>query len=115
MRLKLILATTALLGGAGLAAAQDTPAPSPWKCVNPDDPENDDGIVHRGSSTTVCLTVGPGTNWAEGVEYSRYVFRPTADEYSVYRVPNSFQDYVVNEQVSFVLPYMSIFAASGEA
>jgi len=59
-----------------------------WRCVNPDAPESDDGMVNRGSRTTVCLTVGPGSDWAEGVSYSRYVFRPTADEYSVYRVSN---------------------------
>lgn len=65
-----------------------SPTPSPWRCVNPDAPEADDGRVRRGSRTTVCLTVGPGSNWAEVVQYVRYVFRPTADEYSVYTIPN---------------------------
>lgn len=64
------------------------PTPSPWRCVNPDAPESDDGRIRKGSRTTVCLTVGPGSNWSEVVQYIRYVFRPTADEYSVYRVPN---------------------------
>mmetsp|Transcript_12049 Transcript_12049/g.26089 ORF Transcript_12049/g.26089 Transcript_12049/m.26089 type:complete len:295 (+) Transcript_12049:280-1164(+) len=92
-----------------------SPTPSPWRCVNPDAPEADDGRVRRGSRTTVCLTVGPGSNWAEVVQYVRYVFRPTADEYSVYRIPNSFRDFVVSESVDFLLPYISIFTASDES
>lgn len=98
--------------------------PGPWGgCVNPLDP---DEKLRRGARTPVCLTVGPGGDWNRivdpnpppgdtgGVEYMRYTFTPQADEYSVYRLPNSFQNFIVKEEVGYLLPNITVFSASGK-
>mmetsp|Transcript_3264 Transcript_3264/g.4951 ORF Transcript_3264/g.4951 Transcript_3264/m.4951 type:complete len:250 (-) Transcript_3264:202-951(-) len=75
---------------AALLLSLPNPTSGQWGgCVNPNDPE-DIGLVQIGRETTICLTVGPGGNWGEGVNYLRFNFRPEADEYSTFHIPNSY-------------------------
>lgn len=76
-----------------LSQTQKSPSPTsgptvaPWSgCVNPNNP-NQPEIIKIGSPHTICLTLGPGGNWAAGVEYGRYTWRPNADEYSRFHIP----------------------------
>ena len=46
----------------------------------------DKGVVKRDKPTPVCLTIGGDGNWARGESYSRYSFKPLADEYSRFTV-----------------------------
>merc|ERR1712224_1122632 len=45
----------------------------------------------------ICVTVSGGDDWASGVEYARWLFRPTADEYSHFSIQNSYMDLVLND------------------
>lgn len=79
---------------ATITTAQDpTPAPnsngsSAWTgCINPDDPTAST-LVRIGQPTAICLTIGPGGNWASGVNYLRFIFTPKADVYSKFVIPN---------------------------
>lgn len=53
-------------------------------CVSPNDPTE---VVSIGSPTTICFVAGNGVNWAAGVTYLRFSFRPNADEYSRFHIP----------------------------
>ncbi len=46
----------------------------------------DGGVVKRDKATAVCLSVGEDGDWASGVSYDRFSFKPIADEYSRYTV-----------------------------
>ena len=64
-----------------------SPTPAPWSgCVDPNNPDKPE-IIKIGSPHTICLTLGPGGNWAAGVKYGRYTFRPKADQYSRFHIP----------------------------
>lgn len=86
-----------------------------FMCVNPND-SSDTGVVSRLGRTTVCLTVGPGGNWNSNINYLRYTFRPKADEYSTYHIPNSYTRMVQNGDIDFgngnPWANISVFASS---
>jgi len=69
-----------------------------WKgCV---DPENETKKARRGQKTTVCMSVGPA-NWNdENSAYARYSFKPVTDDYSRFTIPNSYQKFVKDKDVS---------------
>jgi hypothetical protein len=74
------------------ATAQDsdstTATPSGWGgCINPEDPTAST-LVEIGQPTAICLTIGQGGNWADGVPYLRFIFTPKADVYSKFEIPN---------------------------
>eukprot|EP00567_Pseudictyota_dubia_P008136 CAMPEP_0197464400 /NCGR_PEP_ID=MMETSP1175-20131217/64001_1 /TAXON_ID=1003142 /ORGANISM="Triceratium dubium, Strain CCMP147" /LENGTH=337 /DNA_ID=CAMNT_0043000379 /DNA_START=20 /DNA_END=1033 /DNA_ORIENTATION=+ len=98
-------------------AAPSQTAPAPWGgCIDPR--EANSAIVVRGRPTPICLTVGPGGHWnrvSPSVEYLRYSFKPTADEYSVYQIPDSFNNFIVREEAKYLLPNITVFAATGTA
>jgi len=86
--------------------AEDLPAPPPapppggapppavptWSgCV---DPQLGAQPVTIGKPTTVCLVLANNGDWSTAVDYLRLNFQPTADEYSRFRVPRSFQQLV---------------------
>mmetsp|Transcript_16193 Transcript_16193/g.44862 ORF Transcript_16193/g.44862 Transcript_16193/m.44862 type:complete len:264 (-) Transcript_16193:665-1456(-) len=55
------------------------------------------GGITIGKSTTVCLVISNGPNWQEGQrKYMRLNFNPTADEYTRFHVPQSFQHLAVD-------------------
>lgn len=69
------------------ATGAPTAAPAGWGgCINPDDPDGNQ-LVKIGQPTAVCLTIGPGGNWAAGVRYLRFIFTPKADQYSQFHIP----------------------------
>lgn len=70
-------------------AQTPAPTPQPWSgCVDPNNPDVPEQ-VKVGSRHTICLTIGPGGNWAAGVSYIRYTFQPKGDEYSRFHIPQS--------------------------
>jgi hypothetical protein len=56
-------------------------------CVNPNEP-NTPEVIQIGKPHTICLTLGQGGNWAAGVTYGRYTWRPVADQYSRFHIPD---------------------------
>mmetsp|Transcript_2902 Transcript_2902/g.4244 ORF Transcript_2902/g.4244 Transcript_2902/m.4244 type:complete len:89 (-) Transcript_2902:643-909(-) len=52
------------------------------------DPGNPGAPVTQGTPTTVCVVLGPDRDWSLGGSYLRYNFKPIADEYSRYSIPN---------------------------
>lgn len=58
------------------------------------DISNPDALVNRKKSTEVCFTTGPDGDWGMGVEYNRYSFRPNADTYSRFTIPNSYSQLI---------------------
>mmetsp|Transcript_45224 Transcript_45224/g.52964 ORF Transcript_45224/g.52964 Transcript_45224/m.52964 type:complete len:293 (-) Transcript_45224:240-1118(-) len=79
-----------------------------WKgCVNPNNPEP---LVQSGKETSICMNLSNGDNWASGVKYSRWLFTPKADEYSHFKVKNSYKDLVVND--NDFLPSVSVHVSS---
>eukprot|EP00594_Rhizosolenia_setigera_P008326 CAMPEP_0178958172 /NCGR_PEP_ID=MMETSP0789-20121207/11434_1 /TAXON_ID=3005 /ORGANISM="Rhizosolenia setigera, Strain CCMP 1694" /LENGTH=597 /DNA_ID=CAMNT_0020640727 /DNA_START=328 /DNA_END=2121 /DNA_ORIENTATION=+ len=63
-------------------------------CVFPD---GDSSYVVKGSDTGICINVSGGGDWSQGLGYSRWIFRPTADEYSHITMTNTYNDLVLNE------------------
>jgi hypothetical protein len=46
---------------------------------------SEDNKVKSGEVSTVCLTVGPSTDWGANntdIDYNRFTFQPKADEFS---------------------------------
>lgn len=92
------------LYGRGVMAQDPTPAPTslapteaPWSgCVllDPNGNPEEDARVTIGEATPICLTLGPGGSWSARVSYLRWMFTPKADEYSRFRIPNSYQELV---------------------
>lgn len=78
------------------------------------DPANPGKLVRRDSATTVCLTLGPDGNWADGVEYVRFSFKPEADKYSRFTIPNSYQNLVQSTSIypSLSATNITVHAAS---
>lgn len=61
---------------------------TPWSgCRDPNNPDIQD-VIEIGKPMTICVTLGPGGNWAAGVRYLRYTFRPDVDEYSRFHIIN---------------------------
>jgi hypothetical protein len=84
--LRWLVAATALLSTTVVVLAQTNR--DPWSgCVDPENPDAAD-IVKIGDRHTICLTLGPGGNWAAGVKYGRYTWRPVADQYSRFHIPD---------------------------
>ena len=50
--------------------------------------------VNIGSQTTVCLVLSNAADWATPLTYMRLHFKPTADDYSRFHVPNSYNQLV---------------------
>ena len=48
---------------------------------------NPNAKLQRNKATQVCFATGPGGDWGLSVQYQRYSFQPTADEYSKFTVP----------------------------
>ena len=61
--------------------------PPQWGgCVDPRDEKN--SLVKKGSKTSLCVTVSEGIDWALGINYARWFFKPIADQYSEFTVEN---------------------------
>ena len=95
LSLRLVVVFASLLGFSVSQGPTPSPTPSstgaatpaPWSgCVDPNNP-NKPEIIQIGNPTTICLTLGPGGNWAAGVRYGRYTWRPIADQYSKFHIP----------------------------
>lgn len=70
----------------GTAAPTVAPTSTPWGgCV---DPSNRGAKVTIGERTTVCLVIANGVDWQEERKYIRLNFRPIADQYSRFTVPD---------------------------
>lgn len=63
-------------------------------CVDPENPLSPEPPVKIGERHTICLTLGDSIDWGDGVEYIRYTFRPIADQYSKFHVPQSYSQLV---------------------
>ena len=50
--------------------------------------------VNIGSQTTVCLVLSNAADWASPLTYMRLHFQPTADTYSRFHIPNSYNQLV---------------------
>mmetsp|Transcript_50760 Transcript_50760/g.122404 ORF Transcript_50760/g.122404 Transcript_50760/m.122404 type:complete len:318 (-) Transcript_50760:1562-2515(-) len=50
--------------------------------------------VNIGSQTTVCLVLSNAVDWASPLTYMRLHFQPTADTYSRFHIPNSYNQLV---------------------
>jgi len=69
--------------------------------------------VRRGQKTTVCLGVGTDGDWAAGTNYVRHSFKPVADDFSRFTIPNSYKDLVQSKLSSGdVVDPITIFASS---
>jgi hypothetical protein len=69
------------------------PTAKPWGgCVDLADPE---AKVEIGKETTVCLVLGDGADWSKERSYLRLNFKPKADEYSRFHVPQCKNDSLV--------------------
>mmetsp|Transcript_7392 Transcript_7392/g.21514 ORF Transcript_7392/g.21514 Transcript_7392/m.21514 type:complete len:316 (+) Transcript_7392:289-1236(+) len=80
-----ITATTTATGTATAATAAPT---SGWSgCV---DPTNGYQKVTIGQPTPICLVLANNADWTTEMTYLRLNFRPKADEYSRFHVPDSF-------------------------
>lgn len=67
------------------------------------DPENPNKKVRRGEKTTICMGVGP-PKWEsddsnQTSSYVRYSFKPEADEYSRFTIPDSYTKFVKDKSV----------------
>jgi hypothetical protein len=93
-----------------LAVAQDTaapteapitPAPTTVSWQGCEDPVAGKKLVTIGEKTTICLTIGDGTDWSAPRNYMRVNFQPIADEYSRFHVPScKYHTGCVHAQVS---------------
>lgn len=63
-----------------------------WQGCTFDDSTDD---VARLKDTPICLVVSGG-NFTAGTSYKRWLFTPKADEYTHFKIPNSFQQIVVD-------------------
>ena len=98
-----ILLSTFLSVAADEVVAPPAPAPAPvpppaiststsWGgCV---DPVKGYQPVTIGEPTTICLVLASDGDWSTAVDYMRLNFSPTADDYSRFRVPQSFTNLV---------------------
>jgi len=75
----------------GGAPPPATPSTSWGGCV---DPVRGNQPVVIGQPTTICLVLSSDPNWSTAVDYMRLSFSPIADDYSRFRVPQSFQNLV---------------------
>lgn len=66
------------------------------------DPENGYEPVTIGQPTTVCLVLANDGDWSSETTYMRLNFKPTADEYSRFHVPQSFSQLVGSGEQSDV-------------
>lgn len=88
---------------------------STWQgCVDPDNPNSEDNLVSIGKRTTICIVVSQGGNWGNGNYYSRWVFQPTADEYSHFVIDSSYSSLVKNPS-NFYYPAISVHVESQQA
>ena len=124
LSLRLVVVIASLLGFTASQGPTPSPTPSstaaatpaPWSgCVDPNNPNNPD-IIQIGKPTTICLTLGPGGNWAAGVRYGRYTWRPIADQYSKFHIPKckSIREIVVLNRViqtSFAKTFLATLPA----
>ena len=68
------------------------PTESSWTgCVSP---ENGFQPVTIGDPTTICLVLSNNGDWSTKLDYMRLNFQPTADVYSRFHIPESFQQLV---------------------
>ena len=87
----------ALFNGTPTAVADDGgddgSNPSPWEgCVDYLQP---DALVEIGKETVICMVLANDYDWQKPLSYVRLNFRPKADEYSRFHVPNSFEQLVL--------------------
>ena len=50
--------------------------------------------VNIGSQTTVCFVLSNAVDWASPLTYMRLHFQPTADTYSRFHIPNSYNQLI---------------------
>jgi len=96
------------------AAATEAPTSAPteenWTgCIDPNDPG---ALVTIGDPTPICLIVSDGTDWSEDRQYFRLLFQPKADEYSRFRVPNSFAELVSDNRPVFASDQIAVHVQS---
>lgn len=87
--------------------------PSPqWKgCA----PTAGDSLVSREKRTFICVMVGPSRDWASGIQYLRYTFKPNADQYTRIKIENTYNDYISQPIYDFVEESdISVMTASGQ-
>jgi len=65
-------------------------------CVDPNFPTKK---VRRGQLTTVCMGVGSDGDYSNSTGYGRYSFKPVADDFSRFTIPNSYQRLVKDRDV----------------
>lgn len=88
---------------------------STWEgCVDPNNPNPEDNLVSVGKRTTICIVVSQGGNWGNGNFYSRWVFQPTADEYSHFVIASSYTSLVKNPS-NFYYPAISVHVESQQS
>jgi len=78
-----------------------------------EEPGSNESFLKKGKSTTVCVSVSGGGDWSLGIDFSRWFYKPIADDYSHFTVRNSFRDLVLSEN-----PYqdeVSVHVASQDA
>lgn len=97
MMLRLLFSSALFISLVLLDVAGQSSQPVEWTgCINPGDLESED-LVKIGDKHSICLTIGPGGDWAgipdgtgnyKGITYLRYTWRVTADQYSRFHIPN---------------------------
>lgn len=65
------------------------------------DPNTGYEAVAKNKRTYICITVGKLGDWSNEINSARWTFKPTADEYSHFRIKNSYRDLVLNEYEPF--------------
>jgi len=102
-------------------------AQSGWSgCINPNDLSSPN-LITIGQPTTICLTIGPGGAWGGnqksdgsfvGVTYLRYTWQVTADQYSRFHIPYSYDQLIANPgsttvtDINLYNKNLTVFAAS---
>mmetsp|Transcript_14491 Transcript_14491/g.21367 ORF Transcript_14491/g.21367 Transcript_14491/m.21367 type:complete len:245 (-) Transcript_14491:396-1130(-) len=74
------------------------------------DRANPDAKLQRLDKTSVCIVVSEGTNWATGLNYTRWYWTPTADQFSKFQLPGSYKSLVQDENK--FKPHVSVHVSS---
>lgn len=79
------------------------------------DPKTGFSVVEKKKSTYICITVSNLGDWSKELKYARWSFRPIADEYSHFRISNSYRDLVLNYDDQPFGEEVSVHVASQQA
>jgi hypothetical protein len=103
LRVHTLTALLVLFSNCNPIHGEDTVDEGPWQgCVDPLLP---DAKVEIGKETVICMILGNNFNWQEPLEYLRLNFRPEADSYSRFHVPNSFEQLVAFQDTTGIGAY----------